>query len=132
MSEYNKENKRAHPMFLRDELFGGKDSPRLFLTKCDTFIGLKALGRYFIGLILEWILLFGQDRCLMLSYQAFTAGLHCVGNAWRWEGSQGCHSPPRWTHTHWACRLGSLEDTGILSILSDTLNRMLIPGSKIT
>lgn len=51
MSEFNKENKRAHPVFLRDDLFGGEDSPRLFLTKCETFIGLQALAMYFMALL---------------------------------------------------------------------------------
>lgn len=58
------------------------------MTKCESFIGLKALTTYFMGLILEWLLLFGQGRCLMLSYQAFAAGLQLVRNFLRYEASR--------------------------------------------
>lgn len=66
-SEFNKGNKKVHSLFLRGDLFGGKDSPGLPLTKCENFIGLKGLGTCFMGLILEWLFLFGQGRCFMLS-----------------------------------------------------------------
>lgn len=77
--------KNAYPLFLRADLFWGEDSPGLPLTKCESFMGLKALTTYFMGLILEQLLLFRQSRCLMLSYQALAAGLWLVRNCSRYE-----------------------------------------------
>lgn len=118
-------------MFLTDDLCRGKDSPGLLLTKCGTFMCLKALALYFRDLVLERLLLFNQGRCLMLSYQAFAAGLQCVRNALSCGQYPEVPSLPR-------------PGPGLLSVLAAWISgrhrdtfcplvvRVLIPGSTVT